>query len=391
MMNSIHTIFRRLIPLFFVGIFLLVAFNGSSEEPDLEDPVAKNKPEVPVINRSSASAFSDELPLFDTWETFGVEDGLPSNKITTVRIGQGRVWVGTDKGLAIFEDGGWKVITTEDGLSHNYILGIDISEMTGEVWIATMSGLNRWSAGEIEVYNQFNSGLANDVVYYVICDRQFVWAATAAGASRFNIYTGQWVIFNQNNAPMHEPWTYGVTDGGDQIYIAAWGGGVLEYFKDSGRFRVHRDPDHQMEIDLYPDDGLVHDITSAVTYDDGVLWVGTYFGLSRYDGKRWQGYFDSDSGLASNFINFVKAQGPVVYICTDKGLSIFNGTRWATYRSNGTNGEIVIRKDSTTKTINTSTSIPDNYIWSVDVSGDEIWVATDDGLARAKASGKLVL
>ncbi len=59
-----------------------------------------------------------------------------------------------------------------------------------------------------------------------------------------------------------------------------------------------------MEIDLQPDDGLVHDITTATSWADGILWVSTYFGMSRYDGKYWKGYFNHDSGLASNFINF---------------------------------------------------------------------------------------
>ena len=80
-----------------------------------------------------------------------------------------------------------------------------------------------------------------------------------------------------------------------------------------------------MEIDLQPDDGVVHDITTATSYADGILWVSTYFGMSRYDGKNWKGYFDHDSGLASNFINFLRAEGPVVFVCSDNGLSSTDG------------------------------------------------------------------
>ena len=45
------------------------------------------------------------------------------------------------------------------------------------------------------------------------------------------------------------------------------------------------DPDGEMEIDLYRDDGLVHVITTSASYVDKVLWASTYFGLSRYDGR----------------------------------------------------------------------------------------------------------
>ena len=71
-------------------------------------------------------------------------------------------------------------------------------------------------------------------------------------------------------------------------------------------FRDYTDPDGFMEIDLQPDDGLVHDITTATSYANSILWVSSYFGMSRYDGKNWKGYFNHDSGLASNFINYLK-------------------------------------------------------------------------------------
>lgn len=355
------------------------------------------KPAKQIERRSETQMKTDnqvensDLPLFTRWENFSKKDGLPSNKANCVRIDQNRVLVGTDKGLAIYQNNIWKVLTTEDGLSHNNILSIDVSELTGEVWLATLSGLDRWSAGKFEIYNQFNSGLANDVVYTVICDKQFVWTATAAGASMYDIYTNTWKIFNEQNAPMHEPWTYGVCNGDDKIYIAAWGGGVIEYHKKTGHFRDHTDPDHEMEIDLFPDDGIVHDITTGVTYQNGILWVGTYFGMSRYDGVHWQSYFDNNSGLASNFINFVKAQGPVVYVCTDKGFSTFNSSTWATYYTQDTNGEIRISDGESKKTMNTTTSMPSNYIWGMDVKGDEIWLATANGVSRSKSSGKAEL
>ncbi|MDX1641537.1 MAG: hypothetical protein R3220_07550, partial [Balneolaceae bacterium] len=376
------------------GSIFLFAIN-STDEINEEVLSSQDKISADLINtevdKINSESNLDYLPLFQEWETFSTEDGLPSNKISSIRIVGQRVWVGTDKGLAIYEEGEFSVLTTEDGLSHNYILSIDVSELTGEVWIATMSGLTRWSAGQLKVFNQFNSGLANDVVYSVVTDREFVWTATAAGASRYNTHTDQWDIFNEQNAPMHEPWTYGIERSEDKIYIAAWGGGVLEYFKNNGQFRVHNDPDHQMELDLYPDDGLVHDITTGVSYSNNVLWVGTYFGMSRYDGSNWSTYFKEDSGLASNFINFLKAQSSIVYICTDNGFSTFNGQRWATYKNEDGTGKIIIKDGNKSRELTTPTSLPNNYVWAMDVQGDEIWLATADGVSYSKANGGVQL
>ncbi len=321
--------------------------------------------------------------LYGNWINYSKKDGLPSNKIFCVRADGDRIWAGTDAGLALLEGGEWKTFTTENGLGHNGVLSLDVSPVTGDLWIATFGGLSRYSAGKIDTYTQFNSGLPNDVVYQVVCDGKDVWVATGGGAGRLNTYSGEWSIFNERNAPMHEPWTYGIASGGGKVYIAAWGGGVIEYDKKTGHFRDYVDPDGEMELDLFPDDGIVHDITTGVTYANDILWVGTYFGLNRYDGNHWKGYFDHDSGLASNFINNLKANGPVVWVCTDNGVSSFNGEKWITYQrqDNRAGGKVTIRIGDDIRTGTTSTSIAHNFVLGVDFQGDKVWLATSDGLS----------
>ncbi|HKK42566.1 MAG TPA: hypothetical protein VJ963_09175, partial [Bacteroidales bacterium] len=177
---------------------------------------------------------------------------------------------------------------------------------------------------------------------------------------------------------------------------AAWGGGVIEYKKDKKEFRDYTDPDHEMEIDLLPDDGPVHDITTGVSWSDGILWVATYFGLSRYDGVHWKGYFDDDSGLASNFINFVRAVGPVAYLCTDKGLSCTDGNKWITYQRNNfesSKGKVIYTNygrqsdktaDKSSKEVPIDKSIAHNFVLGVDVAKGVIWLATEHGVSRGE-------
>ena len=40
---------------------------------------------------------------------------------------------------------------------------------------------------------------------------------------------------------------------------------MIEYTNKTKQFRDYTDPDGNMEIDLMPDDGLVHDITTATS------------------------------------------------------------------------------------------------------------------------------
>ncbi len=348
-----------------------------------------------VSDKPDVGNAANKLPVYGHWKTFGTKDGLPSDHTYAVRIDGKRVWVGTHDGLAVYEDGKWRTYTTKDGLAHNGVIAIDVSKETGDVWIGTFGGLSRFSAGKFENFTQLNSGLANDLIYSVICDGKDVWVATGGGAGHYDTFAKNWEIFTEQNAPMHEPWTYGVCAGDGKIFIAAWGGGVIEYTKKTKHFRDYIDPDNEMEIDLLPDDGPVHDITTGTSWSNGILWVATYFGLSRYDGVHWKGYFDDDSGLASNFINFVRASGPVAYLCTDKGLSTTDGNSWITYNKNESNsdGKTIYKNygrdsDSTanksTKEVPLSPSIAHNFVLGVDVENGVIWVATEHGVSRGE-------
>ncbi|MBT3385003.1 MAG: regulator [Prolixibacteraceae bacterium] len=382
----------KVLSLILLSVFLSgfsISKQDKSFQNDLEDNQAKP---VEISSRVSPETGSDikdeaqQMPVYGNWETFTVKDGLPADKAYCVRIDGDRVLVGTSAGLAVYENETWKTYTAEDGLAHNGVLSIDVSELTGDVWLGTLGGLTRWSAGRFETFTQFNSGLANDVIYTVICDGKDVWVATGGGAGSYDTYTREWGIYTERNAPMHEPWTYGVCAGGGKIFIAAWGGGVIEYTKETKQFRDYVDPDGEMEIDLFPDDGVIHDITTGVTFADDILWVATYFGLSRYDGTRWKGYLDHDSGLVSNFINFLKADGPVVWLCTDLGLSSFNGETWVTYRKNENNkkGKIIITEGENTKEISSTTSISHEFVIGVDTQDDVVWIATSKGVSRGE-------
>lgn len=336
-----------------------------------------------------------KMPVYGHWRSFTTKDGLPSDHVYCVRIDGDRVFAGTHDGLAVYEKGKWTTYTTKDGLAHNGVVSIDVSAVTGDIWIGTLGGLSRWSGGKFETFNQLNSGLPNDLVYCVYCDGKDIWTATGGGAGHYDTNTKQWEIFTEKNAPMHEPWTYGVSAGDGKVFIAAWGGGVIEYTKKTKQFKDYTDPDGEMEIDLLPDDGPVHDITTGTTWGSGYLWVSTYFGLSSYDGSHWKGFFKDHCGLASDFINFVRAEGPVVFICSDNGLSSTNGKSWVTYKKNDndSNGKAILtnygRDDDNTanksvKDIPQLPSIAHNFIIGVDADKDVLWVATEKGVSRGE-------
>ncbi len=346
----------------------------------------------PVGDPWAASTAGRSAALFfDRFETLTVADGLPSNKVTTVLAAGGDLWVGTDYGLARRRGGAWTTWTEEDGLGHRYVTSLALDPRTGELWVSTLGGLSRLSGEGITTYTQQTSGLMNDVVYQVVTDGELVWAATAAGTSAYDPATGSWALWDHENSIMHEPWCYSIALGPARTWIGVWGGGIVELDRTTGRWREYRDPDREMEIDLLRDDGPLHDVTAFVAWEDGVLWQATYFGLSRYDGRRWRTFRRADTGLPGDFINHVAARGQTAYLGTDEGFGVFDGTTAVTYRNREGGGcdVTVFRDGELVEERRLATCTGDDYVLWTQPGDGEVWIATAQGLSHGIASPRI--
>lgn len=345
-----------------------------------------------------AAAEPLKLPyIYTKWKQFTVVDGLPNDHIFAVKADGPRVWIGTEDGLAMLDKRTGKIKSwgEKDGLPWKVITAIDVDKKTGDVWLGLFGGgLARFSGGRFDHWHQLNSGLVNDVVYGVAVQDEYIWAATTAGASRFNTVTGEWAIFTEKNSPMEEIWNYNVAVGNGKVYLAVWGSGMLEYDIATGRWKDYLDPDGEMEIDLYRDDGIVHVIVTSASPADDVVWISTYFGACRYDGRHWRGYYNQDSGLASDFINNAKGRSAdEAWFATDKGASAvtdFKTNTWVTYTRDGKGqgGKAVVMRDrDVLETVEMPVSIPHNFVINYDIDGNDVWVATAKGLGWGIGEG----
>lgn len=346
-------------------------------------------------------AFLAAQPLpyvYTKWKQFTKADGLPNDHIFSVKSDGDRLWVGTENGLALIDKKAGKVVKSwmeKDGLPWRAVTGIDIDKRTGDVWLALFGGgLARLSAGRFDHWHQLNSGIVNDVAYGVAVEHDNVWVATTAGASRLNTVTGEWTIFTEKNAPMEEIWNYGVHYADGKVHLAVWGSGVLEYDVAAQRWKDYLDPDAEMEIDLYRDDGIVHVITTGADYVDKVLWVSSYFGVCRYDGRNWRAFYNMDSGLPSDFTNNLRARsGDEAWFATDKGLGAVMDAAtntWVAYTRDpkSSTGKAVVSRDKTVlETVETGLNLPNNYAIAVDTEGSDIFVGTAKGLAWGIGEG----
>jgi len=344
-----------------------------------------------VTLASATATLAAEKPhLITRWENFTTANGMPDAKVFCVAVDGERVWAGTEDGLVLIENGKVaKVYKAEDGLVHRVVMGIAVDKNTGDLWIATFGGVSHFSGGHFENFKNLTSGLLNDICYGIAVVDQYVWVTTTAGVSRYNTYNGEWTNWSEKNAPFHEPWSYGVAPAGNKMYFAIWGGGLLEYDVQGNYWKPYTDPDEEMELVLFRNQGLIHIIVSNVAWnpDTKMVWASTYFGLSGYDGRNWHNYLTKDSGLASDFINAPKSRRNEVWACTDKGLSMldYSTNTWASYwpAKQKWQGEIEITwPDGKKQQFHTSTSLAHNYILNMDFQGEDVWVATAQGLSH---------
>ena len=358
-----------------------------------DPPAATVRPLTRDAAGPSPGKTAAELPfVYTSWEQFTTDDGLPNDHVFAVEVDGPWVWIGTEDGLARLDKRSGEIESwgEEDGLPWRVVSALAADPGTGELWVGMFGGgLARFSGGRFDHYHQLNSGLVNDVVYGIAVENDNVWAATTAGASRLDTVTGEWTIFTEKNAPMEEIWNYAVTYADGLVHLGVWGSGVLEFDVEAQRWKDYLDPDGEMEIDLYRDDGIVHVITTGVSYVGGVLWAGSYFGGSRYDGRHWRGYYAHECGLPSDFINSVAARGPgEAWYATDKGVGVVADVEadiWVTYTRDGagpTGRAVVARGLDVVAEIDTGLNLPHNYALWVEHDGDDVWIGTSKGLAH---------
>ena len=346
-----------------------------------------------VLLVSASAIYAAENPsLITRWENFTTANGMPDDKVFCVAVDGDRIWAGTEDGLVLIEGGKVKkVYETEDGLAHRVVMSIAVDKKTGDLWIGTFGGLSHFSGGQFTNYANLTSGLLNDIIYGVAVQDNWVWVATTAGISRLDTKTTEWRNWSEFNAPFHEPWAYGVAPAPDigKVYFAVWGGGMIEYDIVTDTMKPYTDPDEEMELVLFRNQGLIHIIVSNIAYDPDLkmAWASTYFGLSGYDGRNWHNYLTKDSGLISDFINAPKARANEVWACTDKGLSFldYKTNTWVSYRPNKQTGKgeaVITWPDGKKTTLDTPTTLAHNYTLNMDFQGKDIWVATAKGLSH---------
>ena len=134
-----------------------------------------------------------------TWEIFQNVD------TTSLAAHSGNVWVGTNgHGVSVYNGVTWTDhTTTNSAIASDTIRDITIGP-DGRVWLATSNGVSVYDGARWTNYNSFASGITSNDVYDIAIDAAGqVWVATDEGASVL-LTSGVWRPYQTANSDIHD-------------------------------------------------------------------------------------------------------------------------------------------------------------------------------------------
>lgn len=207
-----------------------------------------------------------------TWSNYTpLNSGLGDFLVRAIDVDNtGGIWVATTEGIYVFDRTSWYSFTSNDGLLSNNITSIGIGESTK--YVGTINGGLLYFDADNNYTNHtiINSELPDNSVLDIQIDSSGkVWfISPAAGLILDDGFGGPWNIFNANNSPIESNSLLCMQHGmQDQIYIGTETGGIVT--KTSNQY-THLNTENS---------DLTDNHILCLKYDsNNTLWAGTFNG-----------------------------------------------------------------------------------------------------------------
>ena len=257
-----------------------------------------NSDGIPVVDRHGDLMLPTASGLYrwhgDRWQVISRASGLTSNALfSALEDREGTIWVGLagaglDRWPGSSQWSGW---IDDGGLPDSLVLAV-VRDPRGRLWVGTNSGLSMWDDANHrwKVWNNANSpvggvrrlAIAKDGELWVLCPAaSLVWI----------------------DASLDNPVPVAVATGKDVASISTIGAapdGAVWWNGDKSIHIAHRQ-NSSFKLDEMAVPKEFQGTTTSISLSPrGVLWGGGPNGLSRFDGARWQRFGAADGLLDTN-------------------------------------------------------------------------------------------
>ncbi len=284
------------------------------------------------FNTYSNSSFDSYFNSYfsDGWQNFQAHNAnshsLMDNLVRSLLTdSEGRLWVGTNKGLSVTNTQRDKVAiyrAAENNTFNNYILSFT-EESQDKYWIGTQKGLYIFENKIARLLPE----LQDETVYDTVITPQYIWAATRSGLYKINSKSQKISHhYNAVNSPVGDTFIYKLVNIGNSIW-AGTAAGLHQLDLVNNQWRS-----------WYKKDGLVDSEIYTLSQQQDKLWIGTAKGLSILDlnshsfsktifKNSFKNYSPQNSTLQSPWIfNIHHIDDDRFLIASDGGVYEFNST-----------------------------------------------------------------
>lgn len=205
--------------------------------------------------------------------TYTVDDGLPSNQVNCLyQDSIGRLWIGTDAGIAIFDGTEFQIITKKEGLASNDIRAITQDEH-GNFWFACYDGGATKFDGKSFTTITTKDGFHSNYIRRLYFSKTFGMLFIGADDGFYTLTDGQLEFYGKANGKLQEEheivW---FLEGKGFVYVMPFKDYVLKFYPETKKLVQMKEP----SVDGEP----LHHITSALVTSKGDTILGNRF-LSR--------------------------------------------------------------------------------------------------------------
>jgi len=257
------------------------------------------------------------------------QSSLPDDRITALLSDTaGRMWVGTEAGVSVWEDGTWITHEAADmGLPVATVRAL-AEGLDGRMWVGTRTGAAIWDGSDWQVLSPREAGLTSDAVLALaVDDRGRAWIGTDRGLAVLDPSSDEspWTSYAASSSalPSNGVWAL-VADPRGGIWIGTGGGGLcLVDGADWTCYRAGRS-------------GLPWNTVTALMIDDKRrLWAaterptdigGAVAVLEISDTTQWRTYTPRNSGLAGGQVNAIlqDREGRYWFATDFEGVSVYD-------------------------------------------------------------------
>jgi len=113
-------------------------------------------------------------------------DGLSDGRVhCAFQDSQGRIWIGTESGVALWSDSTWRANSFEESTFSTDAVRLIMEDSSGHIWFGTDHGAFEYNGESLKQYTAAE-GLSSDIIQTgFVSQRGEVWLGTHGGISRF--------------------------------------------------------------------------------------------------------------------------------------------------------------------------------------------------------------